>query len=138
MYKRPNPGDVVTFATRYGSNLIDKEFDNTVYETVDVLEPFPWCGIDEFVIAAEDEPFITERVIKMKNVILFEIHGRSKEATKEGVNYVQVPGSKGNTYSVRIENGVGKKCDCVGFQYRNRCRHLEEGTKIFEGLLTQG
>ena len=138
MYNRPNPGDVVTVATRYMSPLLDKEFDNTVYENVKVIKPFPWCSTLEFCIPAENEPYITVRTINLKNVILLEILGRDTTMSENGTNYVQVPGSKGNEYTVTIENGHGTGCECLGFQYRGRCRHLKEGSEIFAGLLTQG
>lgn len=138
MYKRPNPGDIVTVATRYHSNLLNKEFDTNVYENRQVLEPYPWMSADEFRIPCTDNQFVDEHIINMKNVILFDIMGRDKEMTEQGVHYVDVPGSKGNVYSVRIENGVATKCECKGFQFRGRCRHLAEGLEIFRGLLTEG
>jgi len=36
-----------------------------------------------------------------------------------------VEGSKGRTYTVR-ERGGSWTCECAGFMYRRKCRHIEE------------
>ena len=36
-----------------------------------------------------------------------------------------VAGSKGNSYTVREENGTWS-CTCSGFTFRGRCRHVDE------------
>lgn len=41
-------------------------------------------------------------------------------------NIVKVRGSKGNVYEVDIE---AKTCTCPGFQFRNKCRHIDEVAK---------
>ena len=37
----------------------------------------------------------------------------------------QVKGSKGNTYAVKLSNGV-YSCTCAGYGFRRKCRHIEE------------
>ena len=36
-----------------------------------------------------------------------------------------VKGSRGNTYRVEAFNGLWR-CSCKGYQYRRKCRHIEE------------
>ncbi len=38
-------------------------------------------------------------------------------------NLVEVKGSKGDTYYVDLD---ASKCTCTGFQFRGKCKHLEQ------------
>ena len=64
----------------------------------------------------------------MKNVNAINGVDVSNEdySTKE----VKVSASKSGTYTVRVEGGVAMFCDCKGFQFRKRCRHLKEAEEI--------
>jgi DNA polymerase (family 10) len=45
---------------------------------------------------------------------------------------VQVKSSSGEgSYSVTIKEGKAVDCECQGFAYRSRCRHLEEAEAIY-------
>lgn len=48
------------------------------------------------------------------------------KSVKNDNNIVTVKGSKGNTYHVDVEN---KSCTCSGFQFRGRCKHIDEVLK---------
>ena len=37
----------------------------------------------------------------------------------------QVKGSKGNTYTVKLSDGM-YSCTCAGYGFRRKCRHIEE------------
>ena len=41
---------------------------------------------------------------------------------KEKSTVIKVSGSKGQVYSIDTEN---KTCDCMGFQFRATCKHLQ-------------
>jgi DNA polymerase/3'-5' exonuclease PolX len=60
-------------------------------------------------------------------------HWRDKLLTRPKVNHVQVWSSKGDTkYDVTLNpQGVAQTCECKGFTYRGKCRHLTEAEEIF-------
>jgi hypothetical protein len=46
---------------------------------------------------------------------------------------VQVPSSNGVTfYDVTMKDGEAQDCECQGFVYRSKCRHLEEAEAIWQ------
>lgn len=47
------------------------------------------------------------------------------------VRTVEVPGSKGNSYTVVLD-GDRATCDCKGFQFRQQCRHINEARTMLE------
>lgn len=51
--------------------------------------------------------------------------GYQPEPVKSKARTWQVPGSKGNTYTVE-ESRNGLTCTCSGFRFRGKCRHIEE------------
>lgn len=51
------------------------------------------------------------------DIKLFDV----KETTS--TNIVEVPGSKGNSYFVDLEEG---SCTCPGFTFRGTCKHIKE------------
>ena len=79
-------------------------------------------------IPSDNLPKFDTRVISMKNVVA--INGKPVEQYKESIQQFLIPASRGGNYSVRVENGVGKSCDCKGFQFRGHCRHLNEAEKL--------
>ena len=142
MFATPKPGDVVTVITRHKNSCLysDDEWVYRTYENVTVVKPFPWLGKHEFCIPADGpeslypniETFekvgnkadrFTTRVIHMRNVT--EITN-AVESNDSGIQVIEIPSSKKGTYSVRVEDGVAIHCECTGFQFRSKCRHLRE------------
>jgi hypothetical protein len=65
-------------------------------------------------------------VISLKNIV--EVSGKSVNLEKTDSQTWEVKGSKGATYTVtRI--GSDYTCNCVGFQYRKKCKHVDGVTK---------
>lgn len=52
---------------------------------------------------------------------------RNELADKPNIRVVRVPSSTGSGfYNVTMRNGKAVDCECKGFEYRNKCRHLAE------------
>jgi hypothetical protein len=62
------------------------------------------------------------RVIKLDRIV--ELFGKSVDLTKKDVQTWKVAGSKNNVYTV-TRMGNDYQCNCVGFQYRKHCKHIE-------------
>ncbi len=67
------------------------------------------------------------RVISMKNVVA--INGKPVKKYEESIKTFEISSSRGGSYTVRVENGIGTSCECKGFQFRGWCRHLQEAEK---------
>ena len=63
----------------------------------------------------------------MKNVVdIRDEDGHEyKFTTDSSVKVWTVTGSKGNEYTVKLQNGE-YSCECVGFQYRKDCKHIKQ------------
>ena len=71
-------------------------------------------------------------VIRVKSIIRFEDESGAKiskpkvMARKEDDTATfQIAGSKGNSYTVTRKGDIWR-CECVGFQMRRYCRHIDE------------
>lgn len=121
-------GDVITLTTRYKNAYIlsDEDWDDTTYENVTVLAPEKWMKSNQVRITSDTErmPF---RVIEIRNI--YSVNGKQIAQPKIiKIERVKVTGSKGDEYTVMIEDGTATSCTCPGFAYRKKCRHLEEVT----------
>ena len=157
MNRTPQPGDVITVTTCYGGNETTYK-DVRVFRPLPWLQAHEFCipadgpesqfaridrveRIDRapefnqqamryesnYTPSNTGEKFTT-RVISMKYVVA--INGRPVEEYKEAIKEVRVPASNGGSYKVLVENGIGKTCECKGFQFRGRCRHLQEAEEV--------
>lgn len=75
----------------------------------------------------------TTKVIELSNPLRIDKRGRKFVELKKNPfkvkldsHLIKVAGSKGDTYFVDPEN---KTCTCSGFQFRNRCKHLDSVVK---------
>lgn len=116
------PGDTVTLTTKYKESYYysDEEFRYTTYENVTVLTPEPWMKPGQIKISSDD-PRMPFRIIETKNISDCSVDIAVREPT---VREVKVKGSKGNEYTVVVQDGHGVSCTCPGFTYRRHCRHL--------------
>lgn len=66
-----------------------------------------------------------------KSPIRFDTRGRTfvfvsayaADPVERNIVSVAVEGSKGNRYTVILEDSVAS-CDCTGFKYRGECKHI--------------
>lgn len=132
----PAIGSLVSVTTRYPSNLLGKEFDDTT--TVGRVVPIPVYWKDEVgnTFAVETGKsyhpislIYTHRVIDLKIL-------EGKELSKSDFSKLitikaTVGGSKGNVYNV-TSTGNKWTCTCTGFEFRNQCKHIAQvKTKIY-------
>jgi hypothetical protein len=75
-------------------------------------------------------PAGTKKPIYFKQPLSFDIRGRKFLELKKSpfdmpknTEIVEVPGSAGAVYRV---NPIARTCDCMGFNFRGKCRHLEQ------------
>lgn len=128
---RPAPGQKVSFTTRYrnpgygvpGGMRERERWIETTYRNVEVLPSPDWLTPREFAIPSDDpRQFIS--VIHLSSVV-----GEKpwKKAPRSADRVIRIEASDGRKfYLIRIRGGVPVSCTCPGFQYRNRCRHLNE------------
>lgn len=76
-------------------------------------------------------PFSNTKRVMLKNPMRFDMRGRTFKTIRRekepvtGLKTWTLKGSKGDTYIVTEENGQ-LSCTCPGFQFRGKCKHLEE------------
>ena len=90
------------------------------------FEPLAMRYVESYV-PSNTAPKFTTRVINMKNVVA--INGEAVEQYQESIKQVMINSTRGGGYIVRVENGIGASCECKGFQFRGKCRHLQEAEK---------
>jgi len=72
------------------------------------------------------KPYHPVSVVHLHNIIEDESGKNTlKNEKKDEKKVFTVKGSKGDEYKVVVE-GNHAHCNCVGFQYRKRCKHADE------------
>ena len=77
----------------------------------------------------------TDKVFKFKNPLGMDLRGRRFKEVPNQWNFSvddqpvgrtwRITGSKGDQYTV-VEDAGRWSCTCSGFQFRGKCRHLEQ------------
>jgi hypothetical protein len=127
---KPPVGAIVTVTTRYRNDYIwaAEDWVYNTYENVTVMQPETWMKPDEIKVSS-DTPKMPFRVIKLKNIDSFSNDMPAATHDIADIREVNVTGSKGNSYTVVVKDGIAISCTCPGFTYRRRCRHLNEVTE---------
>lgn len=89
----------------------------------EVLPSYRWLTDREFCVSGDrDWPV---RVVNIVNVLRIRILSGSSRSVQTDVRTYSIAGSGGNHYQV-TRSPAGWHCDCKGFQFRGRCRHVTE------------
>lgn len=124
-------GDTVTVTVRnalyhardrYANRYVGPEYNE--YTGTVVREA--WHGSDKIGLTTDVKGFPV-RVLSLSSIVA--VGGAEADfATPQSDRKVfTVQGSKGNTYTVTVENGKAS-CSCPGFGFRKTCRHAQEAT----------
>lgn len=107
----------------YAAGVVSSEFN---YYTGTIMRE-KWFAVDEVGITTGNPDFPFRRINRERIVAVGD----------KAVNFTQVPadrevrtftGSKGDTYTVTRE-GRRATCTCTGFQFRKKCKHIDEVLK---------
>ena len=74
-------------------------------------------------IYSNSKPRINKRYRKFIEVDI-SVFGKAPEPV---LNIKTITGSKGNTYTLDLD---AKTCDCPGFSFRGKCKHIEKELAI--------
>jgi len=121
----PKIGSIITVTTehRMATFWADTEYHEI---TGEVIKSPSWLKPTEFAMANPEHPNGFS-VINMTNVVdIRDADGREYKFTADpSIKIWTVKGSKGNEYTVKLQNGE-YSCECIGFQYRKHCKHITE------------
>ena len=122
----PQVGSQVRVTTRHRNYnlLITGEHVDFTYEgTVGPSHKF--LAADSFVLNTPSSPQFNKREIHIGHVVKLEyLDGRAATKTLSSNHTWTVKGSKGDVYTV-TKIGTTVTCNCTGFQFRRKCKHLD-------------
>jgi hypothetical protein len=104
----------------YATGVAGPEFE---YYSGTIIQ-HKYANTDEIAITTDD-PRVAFRRIHRSRIV--EVGGVKIDyvPVKSDKIVKTVQGSKGNTYTVTVENGKAT-CTCSGFQFRRICKHIQE------------
>lgn len=127
-------GETVTVVVRHRSNLLPALFPNrpdTITHVGTVVQSDGWEPADT-VNMTTGNPGFPVRTVAFQNIL--SVNGKDFSFTpteKKGPvekpkdRIFEVQGSKGDKYQVTVKADGSRKCNCPGFGYRGKCRHIE-------------
>lgn len=112
-------GSDVEVTTKFKSNLLWKDYEVNTYKGKVVENP-KWLGAD-YVCVATGDPKWPISMIKKENIV-----GYKGVSVKSDTRVFKVTSKQSKkSYSVVFSNGK-VTCDCLGFQYRQSCKHSKK------------
>jgi len=128
MFSQPQVGSEVYVKTR-SRNIYyyaTSEFEDHEYRGI-VGRPDRSVPEGSFMLLTPEDARMPTRIIALRGVVELKYADGSsvkKAAAKPEVKVWQVPGSKGNVYTV-TQRGSDKTCTCPGFTFRRSCKHVQ-------------
>jgi hypothetical protein len=118
-------GSSVEITTKWRSNILGKEFDFNTFKGKVVPNP-KWLDSD-YVSVHTGNPSYPTSFIHKKFIVG---HAFSEQRSTQRLFRVASK-SSGKTYHVTSDAG-SVTCDCVGFQFRAKCKHSEKVKDLLE------
>lgn len=119
MLKIPNVGSTVRAVVRFKNNII---FDPREYDDVEmtgvVIKNAKWVNANSFSLQTGNKEFPVS-IINIKNVIRIDL----LKGAMSNIRKFRVKGT--NEYIVSLANNHFS-CECVGFKYHGKCRHITQ------------
>ena len=119
--------DTVIVETKHKQHYY-KSTEPFVYNTIigEILTDKHWLQPNEIAVSNPNHPngfsvIAEQNIVAITNAEGIKVTIPKKQADKEW----KVTGSKGDIYLVKRTNGH-YTCQCPGFQYRGKCRHITE------------
>ena len=100
-----------------------------MYEVESILNPaiFRSHTSGKTYIAAGDKPWIeVPEGTTLDEVTWKPLQKPQKDPVDAQERLFEVEGSKGNKYTVRHAKDDSWSCECVGYGYRRKCKHIEK------------
>lgn len=121
-------GKEVSITVRHNSALLESLFGKQPTSKTFKGVVVTGKGDDpDTVRITSDDPMVECRVIYFKTII--SVDGKpftyAKPTDKPVPRTYEVPGSKGDKYTVTVKPNGTKHCTCKGFGFRHHCKHIE-------------
>lgn len=124
-FEMPKVGSQIRVTTRYKNTILynKNEYVETTYVGT-VGSAHKLLAQNSFVLNTPHTPEFSRREINLAYVFHLEYLDGTKATSKSTVDKTwTVKGSKGDIYIVARSNNE-LKCNCVGFQFRRKCKHI--------------
>ena len=92
----------------------------------EVLPSYRWLTDREFCVTGDERWPV--RVINLASVRSIKVISGSTRQVQTQNQTFTIKGSRGDTYMV-TRSPAGWHCQCKGFEFRGRCRHIQEAQK---------
>lgn len=130
MFTKPeiNKEITVTVKNKQRSFWHDNNYEECTYSGT-VIADNAWTTPEEFVLLTPDTPDYSKRTIQLKSITKLEYLDGSVAQTKQADNNFKqwtVDGSKPGTKYLVIKAGNKWTCDCVAYQFRKTCKHINK------------
>lgn len=116
-------GQTVTVRTKWRSNILGQDFDENVFTGTVVPNP-KWLDHDYVSIRTGKVEYPISYIHKK-----FIVGHEFSESRSEERIFQVTSKSSGKMYNVISANG-DVTCDCIGFQFRRKCKHSEAVKKV--------